>query len=147
MLLAPASRSSLEATLRGLNTSTFVLCRAASNAAAGFQVDLACDARENALLYPRGSVIRQTTVSLQIGEENLRSQVQDLVQDAFVDLTHRGVPPEYVLNGNSGLNTDALYALLTKLAARGGNSAVIAVMPRSDVKPGSRVDLYADVLP
>ncbi len=143
--LAPASRQALETTLRGLNASTFVLCRASGNAAAGFAVDLSCDARPNTLIYPHGSVIRKATVTLQGNDELLRGQLQDLVGDAVLDLTRRGVPLEYVLNG--GLNTASLYGLLTRLAARGGSSAVVGVMPRGDVKPGSQVDLYADIVP
>ncbi len=143
--LAPASRQALETTLRGLNASTFVLCRASGNAAAGFAVDLSCDARLNTLIYPHGSVIRKATVTLQGNDELLRGQLQDLVGDAVLDLTRRGVPLEYVLNG--GLNTASLYGLLTRLAARGGSSAVVGVMPRGDVKPGSQVDLYADIVP
>ena len=143
--LAPTSRQALETTLRGLNASTFVLCRASGNAAAGFAVDLSCDARPNTLIYPHGSVIRKATVTLQGNDELLRGQLQDLVGDAVLDLTRRGVPLEYVLNG--GLNTASLYSLLTRLAARGGGSAVVGVMPRGDVKPGSQVDLYADIVP
>jgi uncharacterized protein (DUF3084 family) len=143
--LAPASRQALETTLRGLNSSTFVLCRAVGNAAAGFSVDLSCDARPNTLLYAHGSVIRRATVSLQGGDEALRGQVQDLIGDAVLDLTRRGVPLENVLNG--GVNTASLYGLLARLAAKGGNTAVIGVMSRDDVKPGSQVDLYADIVP
>ena len=143
--LAQTSRQALETTLRGLNASTFVLCRASGNAAAGFTVDLSCDARPNTLIYSHGSVIRKATVTLQGDDELLRGQLQDLVGDAVLDLTRRGVPLEYVLNG--GLNTASLYSLLTRLAARGGGSAVVGVMPRGDVKPGSQVDLYADIVP
>ena len=142
--LAPASRQVLEATLRGLNASTFVLCRASGNAAAGFAVDLTCDARPNTLLYPHGAVIRRATISLQGGDEALRGQLQDLIGDAVLDLTRRGVPLENVLNG--GLDTASLYSLLTRLAARGGSSAVVGVMSRGDVKPSSQVDLYADIV-
>ena len=143
--LAPASRQALETTLRGLNASTFVLCRAGGNAASGFAVDLSCDARPNTLIYPHGSVIRRATISLQGSDEALRGQLQDLIGDAVLDLTRRGVPLENVLNG--GLNTTNLNSLLTRLAARGGGSAVVGVMPRGDVKPGSQVDLYADIVP
>ena len=142
--LAPASRQALETTLRGLNSSTFVLCRAVGNAAAGFSVDLSCDARPNTLLYPHGSVIRRATINLQGSDEALRGQVQDLIGDAVLDLTRRGVPLENVLNG--GLNTASLYSLLARLAARGGNTAVVGVMSRDDVKPSSQVDLYADIV-
>lgn len=142
--LAPVSRQVLEATLRGLNASTFVLCRASGNAAAGFAVDLSCDARPNVLLYTHGSVIRQATINLKGSDEALRGQLQDLIGDAVLDLTRRGVPVENVLNG--GLNTASLYSLLTRLAERGGNTAVVGVMPRSDVKPSSQVDLYADIV-
>ena len=143
--LAPASRQALETTLRGLNASTFVLCRASGNAASGFAVDLSCDARPNTLIYSHGSVIRRATISLQGNDEALRGQLQDLIGDAVLDLTRRGVPLENVLNG--GLNTANLYSLLTRLAARGGSSAVVGVMPRGDVKPSSQVDLYADIVP
>jgi predicted nucleic acid-binding Zn-ribbon protein len=142
--LAPASRQALEATLRGLNASTYVLCRASTNAAAGFAVELSCDAKPNTLLYAHGSVIRKATISLQGSEEALRGQLQELIGDAVLDLTRRGVPLENVLDG--GLNTASLYSLLTRLAARGGSNAVVGVMPRGDVKPSSQVDLYADIV-
>jgi uncharacterized protein (DUF3084 family) len=142
--LAPASRQVLETTLRGLNASTFVLCRANGNTAAGFAVDLSCDARPNTLLYSHNSVIRQATINLKGTDEVLRGQLQDLFGDAVLDLTSRGVPLENVLNG--GLNSASLYRLLTRLAAKGGGSAVVGVMPRGDVKPSSQVDLYADIV-
>ena len=142
--LAPSSRQVLETTLRGLNASTYVLCRASGNVAAGFAVDLSCDAKANTLIYEHGSIIRKASINLQGGEEALRGQLQDLIGDAVVDLIRRGVPPENVLNG--GLNSASLYSILSRLAAKGGSSAVVGVMSRQDVKPSSQVDLYADIV-
>ena len=142
--LAPSSRQALETTLRGLNASTYVLCRASGNVAAGFAVDLSCDAKANTLIYQRGSVIRKASINLQGGDEALRGQLQELIGDAVVDLIRRGVPPENVLNG--GLNSASLYNIVSRLAAKGGSSAVVGVMSRQDVKPSSQVDLYADIV-
>ncbi|MFC4453374.1 DUF3084 domain-containing protein [Deinococcus sonorensis] len=142
--LSVPARQALETTLRTLNASTYVLCRSQGNAAATSAVDLSCAAQPNTVLYPHGSVIRQVRVSLQISNEALRSQLQDLMSAAILDLTRRGVPLEYVLNNS--LDTSDLLSVLNRLAARGGSSAVIGVMPKADVRPGSRVDLYADLV-
>lgn len=139
--LNPAARSALETKLRGLNASSFVQCRAAQNAAVGFPVDLICDARPNVVLYRAGQVIRRSTVNL--GDlRRLQDQIGELVQDATLDLTSRGVPSEYV----QGLDVGELVPLITRLNDRSGTVAVVGIAARTDVRPGSRVDLYA-VLP
>lgn len=141
--LSSSARAALETKLRGLNTSTFVQCRAASNTAVGFPVDLSCDARPNLILYRGGQPIRRATVTL--GDtRSLQSQIQNLVQDAVVDLTTRGVPSEYITN--QGLDVNEFVDLLTQLSSRSGPNAVVGIAARDDVRPGGRVDLYP-VLP
>lgn len=139
--LTPAARGALETKLRGLNVSAFVQCRAAQNAAVGFPVDLTCDARANAVLYRAGQVIRRSTVTL--GDlRRMQDQIGELVQDVTLDLTTRGVPSEYV----QGLDVGELVPLITRLNDRPGTAAVVGIAARTDVRPGSRVDLYP-VLP
>ncbi len=134
--LTPAARGALETKLRGLNTSAFVQCRAAQNAAVGFPVDLSCDARANAVLYRADQVIRRATVTL--GDlRRTQDQIGELVQDATLDLTSRGVPSEYV----QGLDVGELVPLITRLNGRSG-VVVVGIAARGDVRPGSRVDLY-----
>ncbi|RXJ11435.1 DUF3084 domain-containing protein, partial [Deinococcus metallilatus] len=142
-LSAPA-RAVLETKLRGLNASTFVQCRAASNTAVGFPVDLTCDARPNSVLYRGGQPIRRATVTLGGDTRALQAQIQNLVQDAVVDLTTSGVPSEYITN--QGLDVNEFVDLLTRLSSRSGSSATVAIAARDDVRPGGRVDLYP-VLP
>lgn len=140
----PAARATLEARLRGLNASTFVQCRAANNTAVGFPVDLACEARPNSTLYRGGQLIRRASVTLGGDTRTVQTQIQNLVQDAVVDLTTRGVPGEYI--ANQGLDVNEFVDLLTRLGGRGGTSATVGIAAREDVRPGSRVDLYP-VLP
>ncbi|WP_155299102.1 DUF3084 domain-containing protein [Deinococcus kurensis] len=138
--LNPVARGALETKLRGLNASSFVQCRAAQNAAVGFAVDLTCDARPNVMLYRADQVIRRGTVTL--GDlRRVQDQIGELVQDATLDLTSRGVPSEYV----QGLDVGELVPLITRLNGRTG-VAVVGIAARADVRPGSRVDLYP-VLP
>ncbi|GHF49683.1 chromosome segregation ATPase [Deinococcus metalli] len=138
--LASGSRAALETTLRGLNTSTFVQCRAAQNAALGFPVDLSCDARPNTVLFHRGDIIRRISVNLKAEPRVIQDQISELVKDTVVDITTRGVPDEYILN--QGLDVNEFIALLTRLNARSDATAVVGMAARDDVKPSTRVDLY-----
>ncbi|KEF33437.1 hypothetical protein RDMS_13115, partial [Deinococcus sp. RL] len=141
--LNAAARERLEISLRGLNASAFVQCRAANNTAVGFPVDLTCTARPNNVLYRGGQTIRQATITL--GDpRTVQNQIQDLVQDTVIHLTTRGVPSEYITNGGLGVNE--FIDLLTRLGNRSGPSATVAIAAREDVRPGGRVDLYP-VLP
>jgi len=138
--LGPSARASLETKLRGLNTSAFVICRAAQNSVAGLPVELTCDARANTLLYRAGQPIRQATINLQ-NQSVLQSQITELMQDTVLELTLRGVPGEYI--ANPGLDVGDLLTLLTGLRDKGGSTAVISIAAREDVRPSTRVDLYA----
>ena len=141
--LTPQALVALEAKLRGFNTSTFVLCRAAINVAQGFPVDLTCDARPQAVLFKRGEVIRQTRINLQLGTDGLSNQLTKLTRDAVFALTSRGVPPEYI--NDLGLSDRDRLDLLGKLGAQSGDSALVSLAAREDVRLGSRVDLYSVV--
>ncbi|MDL2343919.1 DUF3084 domain-containing protein, partial [Deinococcus sp. MIMF12] len=141
--LNAAARERLEISLRGLNASAFVQCRAANNTAVGFPVDLTCAARPNSVLYRGGQTIRRATVTLG-DSRTVQNQIQDLVQDTVIHLTTRGVPAEYITDGGLGVNE--FVDLLTRLSSRSGSSAAVAIAAREDVRPGGRVDLYP-VLP
>lgn len=134
------SRTSLETKLRGLNTSSFVLCRATQNSAVGFPVDLTCDARANNVLFRAGQAIRSAPVT--IDGKTTQAQITEIVQDAVLELTARGVPSDYI--NNQGLDVAQFADLLSKLSNRSGK-VVVSVAARDDVKPASRVDLYAQV--
>ena len=137
----PASAlTALETKLRGLNTNTFVQCRAAVNVALGFPVDLSCDARPQSLLFRRGQIISQASINLQSGTEALSSQLTSLIRDAVFELTSRGVPPEYI--NDLGLSDTDRLDILGKLGAQSGSSATVALAARDDVRLGNRVDLY-----
>ena len=138
--LSSDARATLDNKLRGLNTNTFVQCRAAVNVATGFPVDLTCDARPQSVLFRRGQIIRQSSVSLQRGTELQSSQITDLVRDAVLDLTSRGVPLEYI--NDLGLSDTKRLELLGKLGAQSGANVVVGLAARDDVRPGTRVDLY-----
>ena len=118
------------------------MCRAAQNSVVGFSVELSCDARSNAVLYRAGQPIRRATVTLG-NASSLQAQVTELVQDTVLDLTLRGVPGEYI--GNQGLEINELVTLLTSLNARGNGTAVVGIAPRDDVRPSTRVDLFARI--
>ena len=135
-----ASRSALETKLRGLNTSSFVLCRATQNSAVGFPVDLTCDARANNILYRAGQAIRSGPVT--IDGKTTQAQITEIVQDAVLELTARGVPSDYI--NNQGLDVAQFANLLAQLSNRSGK-VVVSIAARDDVKPASRVDLYAQV--
>lgn len=138
--LNTTSRTSLETKLRGLNTSSFVLCRATQNSAVGFPVDLTCDARANNVLFRAGQAIRSAPVT--IDGKTTQAQITEIVQDAVLELTARGVPSDYI--NNQGLDVAQFADLLSKLSNRSGK-VVVSVAARDDVKPASRVDLYAQV--
>lgn len=139
--LNSASRAMLETKLRGLNTSSFVLCRATQNSPTGFPVDLSCDARPNTVLFRAGQPIRSAMVT--VDGKTTQSQITEIVQDAVLELTSRGVPSDYI--NNQGLDVSQFASLLSQLNSRSGK-VMIAIAARDDVKPASRVDLYA-VLP
>ncbi len=138
--LGPSARASLETKLRGLNTSAFVICRAAQNSVVGLPVELICDARANTLLYRAGQPIRRATVNLQ-NPATLQNQLSELMQDTVLELTLRGVPGEYIVNPS--LDVGDLVTLLTTLREKGNSAAVISIAARDDVRPSTRVDLYA----
>ncbi len=138
--LSPDARALLENKLRGLNTNTFVQCRASVNVANGFPVDLSCDARPQTVLFRRGQVIRQTRIDLQLGTDNLSAQLTDLIRDTVFDLTAKGVPLEYITD--LGLSDSERLDILGRLGAQSGASAVVGLAPRDDVRPGTQVDLY-----
>lgn len=137
------ARAFLETKLRGLNAATFVQCRAAQNSAVGFPVDLSCDARANNVLYKGNQVIRRINVNLKSDPRVIQEQISELVKDTVTDITARGVPDEYIMN--QGLDVTEFVNLLATLNARTGSSAVVGLAARQDVKPSSRVDLYAVV--
>lgn len=139
--LDAGQRQALENKLRGLNTSTFVQCRAAVNVATGFPVDLSCTARPQTLLYRHNQPIVQANIDLQRGTDALSAQVVDLSRSAVQALTLRGVPPEYITN--HGLGDTERLDLLGKLAAQSGSSVTVSLVPRDDVRLGSSVDLVA----
>ena len=143
--LPAALQQQLQAKLRGLNTTALVSCRAASNTAAGYPVELSCDAVANTLLYRRGDVIRSAQVDLGGSPDQLRVQLLDLESAVLQDLSSRGVPPERVVGG--GLTASELLDLLSQLRGRqpGATSATVSIAANADVRPGSRVDLYATV--
>lgn len=141
--LDSGQRAALESKLRGLNTSAFVQCRAAVNIAIGFPVDLTCDAKPQNLLYRRAQPITQASIELQRGSDALSAQVVDLSRSAVLALTSRGVPPEYITN--QGLSDTERLDLLGKLAAQSGKTVTVKILPRSDVRVGGQVDLYAVV--
>ncbi|UQN06945.1 DUF3084 domain-containing protein [Deinococcus sp. QL22] len=141
--LNAAARTALETKLRGLNASTFVQCRAASNTVTGFPVDLTCDARPNSVLYRSGEGIRRVNLTLSADTRTLQAQISEAVQDVVLDLTTRGVPSEYI--NNLGLDVNEFVDLITRLNAKTGPTATLTIAARDDVRPGSRVDLYAIV--
>ncbi|AZI41827.1 DUF3084 domain-containing protein [Deinococcus psychrotolerans] len=138
--LSPDARAQLDTKLRGLNTNTFVQCRAAVNVATGFPVDLNCDAKPQTVLFRRGQVIRQVSINLQRGTDNLSSQLTDLIRDTVFDLTSKGVPLEYI--NDLGLSDSERLDVLGKLGAQSGASAVVGLAARDDIRPGVPVDLY-----
>ena len=138
--LSPDARAQLDTKLRGLNTNTFVQCRAAVNVASGFPVDLSCDARPQTVLFRRGQIIRQTTIDLQRGTDDLSAQLTDLIRDTVFDLTSRGVPLEYI--SDLGLSDSERLDVLGKLGAQNGAAAVVGLAARDDIRPGVPVDLY-----
>ncbi len=144
-VLPPDLLQQLQAKLRGLNTTALVSCRAASNTAPGYPVELSCDAVANTLLYRQGDVIRSAQVDLSASPDQLRVQVLDLESAVLRDLSTRGVPPERVNDG--GLSASELLDLLSQLRGRqpGARSATVSIAAGADVRPGSRVDLYATV--
>lgn len=140
--LPAALEDRLQGKLRALNTTALVTCRAASNTAAGYPVELSCDAVPNALLYRRGDVIRSAQITLAGNPEQLRVQLLDLQSAVLRDLSSRGVPPERVAEG--GLTTAELLDLLSQLRGRpAGSAATVSIAAGSDLRPGSPVDLYA----
>lgn len=138
--LSPDARAQLDTKLRGLNTNTFVQCRAAVNVAGGFPVDLNCDARPQTVLFRRGQIIRQATIDLQRGTDNLSAQLTDLIRDTVFALTARGVPLEYI--SDLGLSDSERLDVLGKLGAQSGATAVVGLAARDDIRPGVPVDLY-----
>jgi len=138
--LSPDARAQLDTKLRGLNTNTFVQCRAAVNVASGFPVDLSCDARPQTVVFRRGQIIRQTTIDLRRGTDYLSVQLTDLIRDTVFDLTSRGVPLEYI--SDLGLSDSERLDMLGKLGAQNGAAAVVGLAARDDIRPGVPVDLY-----
>ena len=138
--LSVSSRAALETKLRGLNTNTFVQCRAAVNVTLGFPVDLNCDARPQLVLFRRGQVIKQASINLQSGTDALSAQLTNLIRDTVFELTSRGVPPEYI--NDLGLSDTDRLDILGKLGAQSGASATVALAARDDVRLGNRIDLY-----
>lgn len=138
--LSPDARAQLDTKLRGLNTNTFVQCRAAVNVATGFPVDLSCDARPQTLLFRRGQIIRQASIDLLRGTDNVSAQLTDLIRDTVFDLTSRGVPLEYI--NDLGLSDSERLNMLGKLGAQSSSSAVVGLAARNDIRPGLPVDLY-----
>lgn len=135
-----SSRTTLETKLRGLNTSSFVQCRATQNSAVGFPVDLTCDARANTVLFRAGQAIRSGNVN--VDGKTTQAQITEIVQDAVLELTARGVPSDYI--NNQGLDVSQFASLLSQLSSRSG-TVKVSIAARDDVKPASRVDLYATV--
>lgn len=144
--LSSDARAALDNKLRGLNTNTFVQCRAAVNVATGSPVDLTCDARPQSVLFRSGQVIHQSSVNLQRGTDALSSQITDLVRDTVLDLTSRGIPLDYI--NDLGLSDKERLDLLDRLdnlskpGAQGGVNVIVGLAARKDVRPGTRVDLY-----
>ncbi|WP_161882741.1 DUF3084 domain-containing protein [Deinococcus alpinitundrae] len=138
--LSPDARAQLDTKLRGLNTSTFVQCRAAVNVASGFPVDLSCEARPQTVLFKRGQIIRQASIDLQHGTDNLSAQLTDLIRDTVFDLTSRGVPLEYI--SDLGLSDSERLDVLGKLGAQNGAAAMVGLASRDDIRPGVPVNLY-----
>lgn len=144
-VLPPDALRALQATLRGLNTTTLVVCRAGTNTAAGYPVELNCNATPNALLYRRNQAIRSSQISLQGSPDQLREKLLDLVSDVIVDLNRRGVPAENI--NENGLSDAEMIDAFNQLRARqsgatAGASATVTIASRADVRPGTRIDLY-----
>lgn len=142
--IAEGARKSLETKLRGLNASSFVYCRAAQNTAIGFSVDLTCDAKPNKIIYGKNSIIRQAVLNNKATDQELQSQIGELVSLAIMDLIGKGILLEKI--DDQGIDPNEMAKLLKDLSNSNKNKVLVAISTRKDIRPSTTIDLYP-VLP
>lgn len=146
VLIGEDQVSLLAQRLRGMNGDVLVLVRATNNQIKGFPVSVDMQIVENKVLYASEQPIRSRLIS--VGASGVKTNreltqfLQTLALDTIKTLHEQGIPLENLPGGLSTTDTVTMVNSLKNLKG----SVLVAMVSRSDIKPGSKVVLYPRIL-
>ncbi|MBB6096805.1 uncharacterized protein (DUF3084 family) [Deinobacterium chartae] len=139
-----------QALLRRLETmqgAALLTLRSATNQVQGYPLTLEARLVPNTTVYPKAQPIRTRNITLGGAlpktSNEIREQIDELVESAVVALEALGVPAENIRDG--GLSAADTFELINRLRTLRGTVS-IGILSRNEVRPGDTIELYPLVL-
>ncbi len=125
-----------------------VILRSGTNVVRGYPLRVYAEMIPDTLLFqkaqPMGSkLIAVGTANNLRSSEDLRTQIDALVESVIQTLQQQGMPLENILE--AGLSDQETFELISKLKSIGGG-VLVGIASRQDVRPSAKIELYSVIL-
>ncbi len=125
-----------------------VILRSGTNVVRGYPLRVYAEMIPDTLLFqkaqPMGSkLIAVGTANNLRSSEDLRTQIDTLVESVIQTLQQQGMPLENILE--AGLSDQETFELIGKLKSIGGG-VLVGIASRQDVRPSAKIELYSVIL-